>query len=284
MNDKLLIASFEKLIYWNGKHTEIILDLPERIYSVTWNQDYIFVITGKNILIFDRLWQQQNTISFIRDGKDAHPHQALWHNGLHVVLSGYHSINHYIDTYTSITEWPGKYCIEGTDPHLNSVWYNHYCFYVVEHWRDQLPKRVSVFNSDWIYLSSFWIGKEAFGDRWNGIHNVYIENGLLYTLGPRRIIIKYLLSSHKVGIKTGFDIPWLFYFRGLARTNKAFYVGVSQHNKCKLRSKGDSAILVLDDALKQQDLIILNDTGQIHDVRALTDDKAHNGISCPFKG
>jgi len=282
MTDSLLVATYQKLIYYDGKQCNVILNNPDNIYSITWNQENIFVITGKHILVYDDIWQLQETISFWDTGLDPHPHQAIWHNGLFIVLSGYNYIAHYVGAYTSIIEWLGKYCKSNDDPHINSIWYSNHRFFVVEHWRDKLPKKIRIFDEMWKWQCAIDVTKELFDDRWNGIHNVYVENEKMYTLGPRRIIT---LGKQQDTVKTDFDIPWQFYFRGLARTDNHFYVGVSKHNKLREnRASGESAILVLDDNLNQENLIILNDTGQVHDVRAMVDDKAHNGIDCPFKG
>jgi hypothetical protein len=50
------------------------------------------------------------------------------------------------------------------------------------------------------------------------------------------------------------------------------------------RVKGESAFAVLDDALEVTEVVKLKDAGQIHEIRALSGDRAHNGIECPFRG
>ena len=301
--DRLLIGAIEKLVYWDGERADVVYETTEpfvplttgpfdglttgRIFGVTWDREHIFVVTSQHlgqVVVFDGQWREVGVIPFGDGVRDPHPHQALWWAGtLYIALTGYHAIACYDGEKTTV-EWPGRFCDkDGSDPHVNSIWSDGQSLYVVEHWRDKLPKKVRRFDLNWTLQETWLLGEEAFGGQnHHGIHNVYVEDGYLYTLAPRQAIGLCLETGETETVAGA--LPG-YYLRGLARTEDAFYVGMSLNRRVrKERAKGDAAVMVLDGQWQERGIITLQDVGQIHEVRALRGDRAHNGIDCPFRG
>lgn len=285
--DRLLIGVMGRLIYWDGKRANTVFEAHgKRIYGITWDKEHILIAVGRKggeILVFDGEWRRQGVIQLDHYLQDAH--QILWWKGtLYIVESGCETVLCYRDRKVKRVGWMQCFYERPKKPHINSIWCDGKRFYVVEHWRQQLPKKVRILDLKWQSQDVLMIGKEIFGNEPdNGIHNVYIENGWLYTLGPGRLI-QLDLSSGETSVHQ-MEGPWPYYLRGLARTDGAFYVGMSQFARVRsARTKGESAFAVLDDALKVRDMVTLKDTGPMHEIRALVGDRAHNGIECPFRG
>jgi hypothetical protein len=286
--DRLLIGAMGKVIYWDGAQAHTVFDAQgERAYGITWDEDRIFVAVGRKkgkILIFDGQWRMQGEVQVYDGSRDTH--QMLWWKGtLYIAEPGREAIIRYKDGKTDRIGWQQRFCERREKPHVNSIWCDGIRFYVVEHWRRQLPKKVQVLDLNWKPLGALVIDGEVLsGSPSNGIHNVYVEDGHLYTLGPGRLIRLNLESDEASAHQIEWS-PWPYYLRGLARTDDAFYVGMSQFESVRTaRARGQSAFAVMDDALDVVEVVMLRGAGQIHEIRALSGDRAHNGIDCPFRG
>lgn len=285
--DRLLIGVMGKVIYWDGEQANTVFKTQgKRVYGITWNREHIFVAVGRRrgeILVFDGQWKSQGAIPLYDGPRDAHQ-MLWWDRTLYIAEPGREAIAYYRDGETKRIGWQGRFCGEREKPHVNSVWCDGQRFYVTEHWRRLLPKKIRILDLEWRPQGVLVIGEEILGNGPdNGIHNAYVENGWLYTLGPGRLI-QLSLSSGEV-IAHQIEGPWPFYLRGLARTEDAFYVGMSQFSRVRIaRAKGKSAFAVLNNALEVRKIVTLKDTGQVHEIRALAGDRAHNGIKCPFEG
>jgi len=141
-------------------------------------------------------------------------------------------------------------------------------FLVLEHFWEQSPKHIHYFTDQDAGIAMY-IGLNS------GAHNVYVENDRLYTLSPSAIL--------EIGLSGGVEKhspieAETSYWRGLARTEDYWYVGVSEMKPRNKRSEGNSRFMILDSDFQLLELVELEDTGQLCDIRALSGDRAHNGI------
>lgn len=113
-------------------------------------------------------------------------------------------------------------------------------------------------------------------------HNVYVENGKLFVCSSEAecIIIRDLSTGKDRMINTGQYAKGLP--RSLARTPGRWYIGISQRatrNESDLAQ--DGSVLVFDDHFNLIHNIVLKNVGQVLEIRAMTLDRAHNGIPSP---
>ena len=278
----LLIGTGKNIIYWDGQKATSVFKTKNRAYGITWNRDHVFVAIGREnkIFVFDKNFEEVDIISL--SGSRSDLHQALWYgNKLYAVDANHASLIRY-DGKENRLDWKQeRFCEKDDKPHINSIWCDGQFFYIVEHWKYKLPKKIRIFNLQWQCVDVLEIEKSIFTDQVNGIHNVYKENDVLYTLGPEMFI---QIDLHKT-IAHRITGPWQCYLRGLARTDNRFYIGMSKFIAVRsARIKGESAFMVLDDNLNAMQITVLENTGEVYEIRALKGDKAHNGIDCPFQG
>jgi len=290
--DKLLISTSKRLVLWDKvAHTLMEMDDPNHLfYGITWSPEEIYVVAGPDVLTFDKDFNPTGKLPF-HDLWGAH--QCYWWDGkVYVFQSPTNEI--FVWDGKEVTTLPYPYFKKGIeDPHLNSMWCDDNFFYVAEHWQQELPKIIRVFDLDWNPVTTVEIEEEAFGEGGHsGIHNVYWEGGYIITLGPGVIICA---RSQDLTVGIGVDVrgyeglpnlTFTSYLRGLARTNSNFYVGVSQlAGRDQRHLGGDAMVLKLDDSLGLEDVILLKDTGQLCDIRCIDPlDHAHNRVPCPYKG
>jgi len=276
--EPLLIAGYDKIFHWDGQGLDVLLETQGRAGGLTWSDEHLYVVDGYSIVAYDAdLWL--GGLRTLERDPDPQIHQLYWWGGtLYAVLSGTHAVGWWREWEQGRIEWPGRYCEKGDDPRMNSIWCDGDRFYVVEHWRDELPKVIRTFDLGWHPHDVVHVGAEAFDVRWNGLHNVYAEAGALYTLGPQRIL---RITGPSTRIT---QMSPRHYLRGLARTDKAFYVGLSLYRPAREdRTSGDGMVWALDDNLQKVDELVIPGAGQIHEVRALVGDRAHNGLQCPIR-
>ena len=283
----LLVATQSKLVVWDGKQHNVQTG-HGLYYGITWNQGYIFVAsrydegqgqTGK----LQQLDKHLERIRFIEDiplGSD--PHQLFWFNDvLHIANTD----------RRCVTLWDGKFIIKEVlwtedDRHINSIWSDGICFYVVEHCHGERAKAIVVFDLDW-NLSN-WFRIDVPGqtkDTGYGLHNVYTEGRALMTLAPHNLILIDRFRERPTRFLWLDDVrPGQGYLRGLARTRDYFFIGVSHLSERSHRGFGHSDILILDSNFKTVGRIRLEEVGQILEIRVISEaDFAHNLIKCPLE-
>lgn len=283
MTNRLLVTTSKKFILWDGK-PHIIQENQGLYYGITWGYEKVYVVSrgasGSPVQMFDKQLAPVGYVPFRWLGED--PHQAFWwKNRLYIANR---------DKFC-VSFWDFHAEVEGmvhstlTDQHINSVWCDGELFYVIEHRHDRTPKFVHIYTDSWrkVNVLSIHTGPqdELTG---HGIHNVYTEYTKLVTLAPDSLYVIDRPGKGRVR-KIPFDMPSeRIYLRGLARTAKHYYVGVSNYATRSFRGEGDSWICVLDSCFELQDVITLPDTGQILEVRSVDDiDFAHNRLECPIK-
>jgi len=289
MNPKLLIATHNELILWDGsphilmknkKHNKV-----HDYYGITWDNE--------NIYVSERIWLQCHIHVFNKKlkrigelpiGVDlASVHQIFWYNGILYITNTQRN---------QILLWGGWNwnirTVEWKKPnephqHLNSIWCDGKNFFVVEHRKKLIPKRIRVLDLDFTPVDCIELDGDFIRDHPEGIHNVYIENEKLYTCGPQALIQHNLISGRSKPIVPHPLMNNHHYARGLARTAGKFFVGLSEASERSERNRGNSTILVTDDNFNVLETIVLKGTGGIHEIRAIDGiDLAHNGIICPY--
>jgi len=285
---RLLISTYRRLILWDGKahtvHEGYSHENYHNFFGITWNEDEIYLAEGGHTKrscyhVFDGGLKCKGKLP-LSTGIGG-PHQIYWWDGKLYIASAWQD---------SVFVWDGHECEEirwkkGGEPnqHLNSVWCDGEAFYVVEHRKRVMPKRVQVLSMDFEPLHKIVIPNEAFVKaKPHGIHNVYIEDGWLYTCSPKAFVA-FEIETGITRTITSHIIQEAHYVRGLARVSGRWFVGLSEAKIRSERGEGDSAVLVLNDDLETIDLLPLKDTGGLNDIRAIDGpDLAHNQVRCPY--
>jgi hypothetical protein len=234
--------------------------------------------------VFDKEFSFKETLTF---GKELGvPHQALWWGGVLYVTDTDHEKDRVLlwdgeDIQT--IRWPQW---EEHVIHPNSIWCDGEAFYVVEHGGSGFPKWVQVLDLEFNPLERIELPKSIFPEPsriFHGIHNIYVEEGILYTLGPTSVVWYEIASgeSDHVFFTQYMDGP--FYNRGLARVKGKFYIGLSEIRERRKRAQGNSFILVADDNFNVLNILKLELAGGLHEIRAIDSlDLAHNRVKCPL--
>lgn len=286
---RLLISTYKRLVLWDGEARTVHKGYSHKKYhnffGITWNEDEIYLAEGGHAghscyHIFDNNLKHKGKLPIGKGIGD--PHQIYWWGGELYIASAWQD---------SIFIWDGngeceeiRWKKEGEpNQHLNSIWSDGNRFYVCEHRKREMPKRVMVLDEAFNPVYRIVIPNEAFvKTRPHGIHNIYIEDGWLYTCSPKAFVA-FEMGTEVTRIITSDLIRQAHYVRGLARVPGKWFVGLSEAKVRNERGEGDSAVLVLDDDLEMIDLLPLRDTGGLNDIRAVDGpDLAHNGVRCPY--
>jgi hypothetical protein len=239
-------------------------------YGVTWDHSHLYRVRGGWVQRHGSLEGGGKPV-----GRCVHDlHQILWWDGsLYVTETSRDRVQRW--TYGA------EECVydaSGTGEdrnHVNSVWCDGASFYVVEHRRGNEPMRIVRLDRAFRRLDAFEF-RDLTSMHHCGLHNVYVEDGVLYTLSVDEFLGVDVKSRARETVWKGGD-----YLRGLARTEGRWWVGRSNLAVRGDRAKGDGSVVVLDDGFGKVDEIVIKDCGQVHEVRALKGDRAHNGLDCP---
>jgi len=258
----LLVATNRRMFLIEGNDKKQIGPTLNRMYGITWNSQYIFAKIIREISRWNgKGWDKIYT-------KKQYTHQIHYDPAINSILLTNTETNSIgiLDLKTK-KEKKTKWEFATENPHINSIWVNNNKYYVCEHGYRE-PSVIRIFNRDWQQIDLITIG--------NGIHNVYVENEILYTLSSRdSTIIKLNLNTkEKEEIKLHNMMP-----RGLARTKNCWFIGFSSFGKRKDRHKLPGCVIEYDNNF--QILNIIDVPGPVHEIRALKEDSAHNGLDCP---
>jgi hypothetical protein len=236
------------------------------VYGVSWDRAHVYLgergSGGRLVRSSPSLERLETIRPLVRD-----IHQVLWADGA----------LYFTNTFEDLLEaWDGTFSVpyrasdEGQDTrHLNSVWLDgDGGLWVVEHGRGQGPACVRCATTGW--------ARELDGEV--GAHNVYVEGGRAYVLAGRFALAVDLRSK---AVERLADVPDS-YLRGLARGDGFWYVGRSLVSSERDERKGkDAHVLVFDDGWREVGRVTLPRAGQVHEVRLLAGDAAHNGLPYP---
>lgn len=277
----LLVSTVNGLfLIEDGQYQKI---LNGHLYGITWDkiQIYLSSHTKPEISIWTGEADFYNCSKVLFPHRMDDSHQLLWiDNKLYVAHTGHNRIDVWDGKEAYIYQWldtvqNGKQAPD----HINSIWFYDNKFYVCEHRYGAEPARIRVLNQQFQILKTFDFYNLDHSHS-SGIHNVYIEDDILYTLAVNCLIKQNLINNQieAIEIRQSKDIGYL---RGFARNKDAFFIGESRVSIREDRRKNNAIILILDDNLQLIDTIELQDSGDCHDIRLLDNDKAHNGLSCP---
>ena len=211
------------------------------------------------------------------------PHQILWWGGLLWMANAIPGqVLVWDGVGVKVLRWQRE---DGFPLHPNSIWCDGELVYVLEHRGPKMPKWVRVLDMDFETVRSIKITGRMFKRKRgiHGVHNVYVENGMLYMLSPSgvmRLEMESGKSDFTVLNRVGSEE---YYVRGLARTDR-FYIGLSEIREREERAEGGSFILVTDDDFNVTEMMRLEGTGALHEIRVVDGvDRAHNRIPCPYQ-
>ena len=288
VSERLLIATRNKLILWDGI-PHIILEnrMPDKyhdFYGITWDHENIYVSERllRNhclIHIFDNKLNHKGTVPLGVSIGDVH--QIFWYDEILYITNTQRN---------QILLWGGRSAraVEWKKPdephlHLNSIWCDGEKFYVAEHRKKEIPKRIRVLDLDFKPIGCIELKGDFIKDQPDGIHNVYIENKMLYTCSPQALVRHGLVSGLSEPIVPHRLMDDSHYVRGLARVAGKFFIGLSETKVRTERNRGDSIVLVTNDDFNILDVLLFKDTGSIHEIRAVdSPDLAHNKVMCPL--
>lgn len=238
------------------------------VYGVSWDHENVY-LGERDSKAGGSIERRSPSLKRLGPVKDwvRDVHQVLWADG----------ILYWTNTHEDTLEaWDGHEVMvaydaggNGTDAHhLNSVWQDaNGHLWIVEHGRGNDASQIRCLNTTWHF------GFQGITD----LHNVYIEQGHAYVLAGARVLSLCLENKH---LEEMVRVPDS-YLRGLARDDGRWYVGRSLVGERGEREGHDAHVLVFDDDWKQTDCLTLPKAGQVHEVRLLEGDRAHNGLAYP---
>jgi hypothetical protein len=295
---KLLISTDNALLYHSNGNTGVLHSGAGVYYGITWSESTLYVVARGNepsrMLAFDAKMYPKDPPPFVHMGAPGDgPHQAIYSDGVLAVANTQYNRLEMWEEKTGLvwSIWPGDRFDERDIDHLNSVWCSPKSgkWFVAEHRKDLIPKLIRTFllidnkRAD-THAVELDVPELNAGPVRRGIHNVYAENGHIYTLGPSEVIRYDPVNDETDVIRFGAQ-PGVHYLRGFARTNGLFIIGSSKACERQDRAWSSSTIWALDPDFNALYTIELDEKfGQIMDIRVVGQfDHAHNGIACPLE-
>jgi hypothetical protein len=285
----MLITCSEKFLLWTGHELQVIEEGVGLYYGITWDHENIYVGSRRRnpgtVRVFDERLNLKGRLPLTFIGDD--PHQLFCTlNTLYIadrdhmrVLEWSLGLQHeswHVDTVS--------------DQHINSIWYSHPYYLILEHRQDRPSKRLQiVWDMRTVHKNvDFYVGQQNVQTGY-GVHNVYLEGGRLITLAPYEVVTLENFRIHQgvydsVGKHRLEGVePEKHYMRGLAATADAFFFGVSNQGPRSQRGEGDTFIVKVNRELQAVGQLVLPDTGQVLEVRVVGEpDFAHNMLRCPY--
>jgi hypothetical protein len=287
----MLIGTHRAFVLWDNGRSHVLHEGLGIYYGITWDDHQIYLVARGNqpsrMLVFDSTMHRQADLPYLHEGPPGDgPHQALYSMGILYVPN----------TQRNRVEcWDGEKIFhlswgptDGDHDHANSIWREPEAstLWITEHRWDKRPKRFRVLRPDHSLLRTIELDPDTLSlpPSHVGMHNVYVENGTLYTLGPSQVIAYDLETSDVQEIELEGVVRYKHYLRGLARSDDHFFIGASNFRPRQYRELGASKILVTDASFKVVEEIRLEEEwGQIMEIRLIDGpDYAHNGIPCPL--
>jgi hypothetical protein len=279
LNNQLLISTMLNLIHYDGEnyhivHTGQLSEGTAHYNGITWDENEILVSACKDfkyiILVLDKLFN----VKYYLDQADLHEtHQIIIKkDNLYCVNTG----KNRIEILTS-SGWKNK----SFNPspcdidHLNGIWFDNNYFYISEfrHRHNDKKSVVRICDFDLNLLDTIKVGLP--------IHNVYVENGLMYNVISREAGI---YQTDLLTLTPTKHIPLSdlqgYLLRGLARTRDRWYIGASRWEEDKSkRHVGDGIVVMLNNRFQIIDKLVMPDVGPVCDIRVIDElDLAHNGV------
>lgn len=279
---RLLLGTHNALVLWDDGVERVLHESAGVYYGITWSPERLYVIARGRVprmLVYngDRQLEEPPPLDLGAPGYSG-PHQIHWYEGrLYVTNTTLNRVDVWDELVRAGAEIRFE-CPAGRDVnHINSIWRDPETslFYVVEHRREEMPKRIRVMNAIGRVKRTISL---AGGYLKAGIHNVFVKDLILYTLCTEGIVLHDFVDGSTQLVK----IDGAGYLRGLAVAADVFFVGDSEFQPRDQRCQGVSKVHVLDCRLNKIDEICLGSQfGQLLEIRALSEDLAHNGEKPP---
>jgi len=296
VKDELLLATYNRLILWDGKprtiwdkrgHPDLI-----NFYGITWDENVIYVTEGghpkpSKASLIHKFDGGLNHVGQCYTGPAIlDPHQIYWRDGkLYVANTGKDNIVVIRNLEKSQEQETIQWVVLeiGDTIHVNSIFSQKRRLFFAEHRKKRMPKRIRVFSLGHELVETIELDAGFVKTKPHGIHNVYVEGGYLYTCSPNALMQHNLATREMRAIVPSPLMREAHYVRGLARSSSRWFIGLSEVKVRSERGKGDSAVLVLNNDFETVDLLPLRDTGGLNEIRLVSAlDLAHNGVRCPY--
>jgi hypothetical protein len=243
-----------------------------RPYGITWNEDYIFVASKTNLLIYN---SDLELIDIRRDILDFNTHQLVVRGDELIVCMTSKDCLKFINLKDLSEQlwhpklgWLDKRETNYEAYHINTVVSYSNNLYAMLHWRNRRKSQIAVVGDDVSTINA----KSA--------HNIYLNGETLGYVDTDRH--RLVIGDHSVTCDLWETKP--VFLRGLAGDDKELVVGCSNRNEMRRRRmEGDSAICVVKDGAVQSHLKLVG-TGALDDIRRIDgqDFCHHNPHPFPF--
>lgn len=274
-NTGFFIVDPEKEKYLKIVDLDQSLEIIHKPFGITWNNKNILIAKSNQIISFNKSIKFDGTYL---TGLPLAIHQILFiDNSLWMVSPRTNClIKHNVYSNTLEYFYDGKFKDhphDGDTNHLNSILIQNNKMYVAAHNMGKTSFITVYSYPDFNKLFVYDIGRH--------IHNLYVENDIVFTLDS--------FGSRCIVSTDGKSIPVLreidqFYIRGLAVTEDHFFVGCFHCNTLdrEERMKNDSFISIVNKKTLNVDCrIYLPKSGDINDIRILDAYDYSHGI-LPF--
>lgn len=279
---KFLITTSKSFSIYDKKVEDIFFEEDNnRIYGLTWDNENIYVggynpqKKNDNVRIFDKFFNFKNFLKMPHPLKGCH--QIFYYiNKLYVMNTDSNSIDvlNVENNNWKRRGWTGS----ANHTHINSIWSDGKHIYVCEHNGRKPPSRIVQkgmnFGKDLDIISKAGLQ----------IHNVYIEDGFIFTCNSANFCLtKIDMKSKKQIMHKRIDAfgsdEW--FTRGLCRFGEYWAIGLSfpVKNRADRADAHKGGIAILNNKFEVVEQIPIFNRGQIHEIRAFKDDKCHNGIN-----
>lgn len=270
-----LFTSARMLGYWDGQRQHELM--PGKFYGLTWDDETAWVS-----------WQRPDVSGSLIMSLDGELLDLPWMGNVHAILYARDRLwitdtaqdqvvsVHWLDSVDYEVETfplrPGR----KDTLHLNSLWEWDRRVCVLESGLegDGCPATITCVGDGEL----FEIGHRLF------CHNFYVEDGWLYGCYKQREESGVYRMSVITGEHELHPMGENAFMRGMARGDGRFLFGQSVSVERDRRADGHSQVVVMDDDLRVVERVQLRDTGQLHAVRLLDGDRAHNGLPFPGEG
>lgn len=268
---------------------KIVQERPGEWYGITWSGSTLYAAPRVSSCVY-ALDNDFGIREFISVPELHDVHQIYyWQGTLYITNTAYNQIIG-IDPErkqvriqcSNLFTKSGHKLVNGHE-HINSIWCDNRYFYICEHRYGKPPVRIRLYNRTFTQMVDTIQIENMRQPHNGGIHNVYVEDDILYTLSVEKLL-RIDTSTKEIDMIDVRSDRKVGYLRGFARIPGYFILGESQMCTREKRTTGNSRVIILDDNLRFVEAIELKDTGQLHDIRAIEpNDLAHNQVCYPYE-
>lgn len=280
---ELLITTIKYIVYWGSAGHKIIAE--GNYYGLTWSNDRIYAsrnLPDRSMSVIEIFDKSFNLLYSLSSKLLDNVHQIFWFNDELFITNTRENKIEIFNTkefqYSGFINWTDR---EGEDKHhFNSIWINQEYFYSCESGRIAGASEFENFMPvvQILGYSDYYNQERINLPEAMQIHNIYVENNILYSCERYGLLVKDLSGRLETAILRIYTDEENIFLRGFARTENYFFIGESQELPRRRRHFSSARILILDNSLELVDIINLDNIGQIQDIRIVNGDLAHNGV------